>query len=237
MSSGFLQEIAGKSRVPSKGAKTPKENFAMRVKLRILAPAATIAALSARHTHEVVPFRSNDGAFVYLRKRAGVTGEIYDLPNDLPDGELTMEITEMGGLNSKKIGAAQVVCGLHGERLVAFFIPKQKTELESMAYFSSDGCCSVWHEKGQAAIRQHTLMLKEGIVQVVKTILWEGDPKKLPKSMGRFRDAVTAATRKAACADCMHMHYGKERPLKSVPGKSSPFGEKVAAAMKAPVKK
>ena len=209
----------------------------MRLKTRITASAETVAALSAKKVYEVTPLK--DGAFVYLRKKLP-TAEIYAIPEGIPDGELSLEVTEVGGLDSaKKTGTAQIVCGLHGERLTAFFVPRRHTERESTAYFSaSHGCVTIWAEKGKVAIRMHIIGI-DAAIRIMRVVLWEGEPAKLPKAMMRFKDAVAAAVRKASCSECMHMHYGKERAMRPngngkpavAPGKTD-FGKKVAAAVK-----
>lgn len=123
---------------------------------------------------------------------------------------LLIDTSEHGGLSDTD-NTAQVVCGLSGKPLKAYFIPsKNVVECGVHANFSVPNNCVTIEAKG------NDIVITEGRIEhdiearnanLIKTELYNGHVELIPADLIRFKLAAEVAVDKSNCRNCTHVHY------------------------------
>lgn len=134
---------------------------------------------------------------------------IIDKPQKMPklngyEHSFLLHATESGG-GMTNTGHAEIVCGLNGEKLRPYRIPKGYA-LDVHAMFSVPApiyTVSADKKSGKIIIVSHEISW----LDIINEIFWEGQIDELPESLSCFENACKAALEKANCYHCREPHF------------------------------
>lgn len=136
----------------------------------------------------------------------------YIIPELINEDEysLLLDATENGGLDDED-NFAQIVCGLSGKPLKAYFIPsKNVIQCRIHANFSvPNGCVIIQAMNNMITIIEGKIEhnIEQNIAKLNKTELYNGVIELLPKELNKFKLAAEVAVDKSNCKYCTHVHY------------------------------
>lgn len=128
------------------------------------------------------------------------------------NASLLIDVAEEGGAMTNT-GSGHIVCGLHGQPLRPYRIPKGYSNGEHAFFSVPLGVVTVtgYHRGGAVEIDRHQIVVLAGTAHIQTTRVWEGMPDELPETFGHFEKAVKAAAEKGDCYHCRHVHFAAER--------------------------
>jgi len=158
-----------------------------------------------------------DGTMIELKNldkkfEPGRIVEVYEIPPHLrkkTDTVYLIDCEESGG-GMINAGSAMIICGINGERLKPYRIPKGYAN-GVHAKFLSHKCMTAVALKRYRIVKlwSHKIFKNRNTVSLISEKFWEGPPKKLPEfySYKKFQPAAEAALKKARCYCCKEPHY------------------------------
>jgi hypothetical protein len=123
---------------------------------------------------------------------------------------LVIEVTEHGG-GMTKTGSGTVVCGLSGQALRPYYVPRSgHLACGTHAYFSvPEAVVTVTgdYPDDTVTIEAHKIVRDGNVAWIESKRLWSGQLEELPKLFERFRAAAEAAIEKSTCYHCRCVHF------------------------------
>jgi len=155
------------------------------------------------------------GGVIVDLQLAGCNSYTYEIPWELGDATLLINVAERGG-GWTKTGSGTVVCGLSGKPLWPYYVPRRgHLACETHAYFcvpSAVVTITGYRRDNTVMIEEHRIIhthhTDAALIESEK--LWEGELEELPKTFSRFKAAAEAAYKKGNCYHCRHVHYAAE---------------------------
>lgn len=146
----------------------------------------------------IEPFQDDDGTYI-----------IPSLINE-DKYALLIDTTEHGGLSDTD-NSAQVVCGLSGKPLKAYFIPcKNVVPCGVHANFGIPNDCIIIQANGNNIVIIECKVEcndEQNTAKLIEIELYNGPIDLIPESLIRFKLAAEVAVDKSNCKDCTHVHY------------------------------
>ncbi|HUW72211.1 MAG TPA: hypothetical protein VMV66_03440 [Candidatus Humimicrobiaceae bacterium] len=136
--------------------------------------------------------------------------ETYEIPAELKDATLLIDVAEEGGGRTKS-GSGIIICGLNGKALRPYYIPRGGDRAcNTHAYFSVSHLVVTitgYRLNSKVTIEEHWIVRDGSVAQIKSREIWSGELEVLPDSFSRFQSAAEAANEKANCYHCRHVHY------------------------------
>jgi hypothetical protein len=139
--------------------------------------------------------------------------ETYEIPSLLQQETNTVYLIDCeehgGGLT--RTGSATIVCGVNGERMRPYYIPKGYAN-STHAQFALRACVTASASKDDQVITlwSHKVSKEGATVSLISERFWKGILGELPELYEKFRPAAEAALKKACCYHCRGPHYIQE---------------------------
>lgn len=139
----------------------------------------------------------------------------YEVPAEIKDdAKLFIDALEYGGA-ATNTGSGTIVCGLSGEALRPYYVPRGGHLANGThAHFSvSSSCVTVtgYRHENVVTIEEHKIK-RDGNTALIETKeLWRGDLESLPNLFSRFQPAAEAANMKGNCYHCRCVHFAEVR--------------------------
>jgi hypothetical protein len=151
----------------------------------------------------------NNGVIAELQEVGGSFKE-YEIPEELDDATLCIDIAEEGGARTNT-GSGTIVCGLAGERLRPYYVPRGGDRAcRTHAHFSLPRAVVTvtgYRQDDTIRIQGYEIVREGRVARIESREIWSGELETLPNSFSRFRSAAEAANLKGHCYHCRHPHF------------------------------
>jgi len=148
------------------------------------------------------------------KKKSWSDPDTYEVPAEVNDAKLFIEVTEHGG-GMTNTGSGTVVCGLSGKPLRPYYVPRGgHLACGTHAYFSVPNAVVTvtgYRRDDNVTIEEHRIVRDGNVVWIESKKLWSGELEVLPESFSRFRAAAEAASAKGNCYHCRCVHFAEAR--------------------------
>lgn len=151
------------------------------------------------------------------RELVGDYRDVYLVPPELRQAELRIDCEESGG-GATNTGSGTVVCGVDGEPLTPYYIPRGGSLCNAThAYFSVPEAVvtatGYRHDQNVTIVLHRIVRLTQGGMARIETrTIWSGEINELPETFAQFQAAAEAAHRKGNCYHCRCVHFSAGEP-------------------------
>jgi len=152
------------------------------------------------------------GVVVNLPLQREASG-VYEIPKEINDAKLFIDVVEEGG-GMTNTGSGTVVCGLEGEALHPYYVPRGGSlSCGTHAHFSVPKAVVTvtgYRHSDDVTIVKYWIVHDGTVARIESKKLWEGDLGILPELFSKFQDAAEAARDKGNCYHCRCVHFVKK---------------------------
>jgi hypothetical protein len=152
------------------------------------------------------------GVIVDLPSEGSSWTKKFRVPGEIAQAILLLDVEEKGG-SWTSTGSAQIVCGLNGEKLRAYYMPRRGSlACETHAYFVTRGpvvTVTASHHRRDFGVKieRHFIVREGDMVSIKSDEVWDGQPEELPGIFAHYQSAVEAAVAKAGSYHCRSVYY------------------------------